>query len=550
MSSSPFLPLPAGLEIATVETIEDQVVVHVISTRATSLCPICFSPSSRLHSRYMRTVADMPCAGFRVRLLLHVRKFFCSTADCPRRIFTERLPAFVQPWARLSNRLVQALQILSLATSAEVVERIAPHVGMHASGPSLVRLLRALPDPPVHHMQVVGLDDWSLRKGQSYGSVFVDLESSRPVEVVADRTAAAVLPWMMSHQEVKIVTRDRAGAYADAISQALPHAQQVADQFHLIENLRDYVQQFLERKCAELPLIEPEQTPCSVPTSPVSASAAMSLDLSVLTYKEQKKMVKRQKRLTRYEEVIALRRTGMKLGAIAQQLHLGVGMVSRFVQSQGFPERVQRAGRQQSSQFMPYFPWVQRRWQEGCRDPWSMFEELQTQGYTGPAVVIARLFEQWQTGTSGGHASHKGRPHRLQAATPPRRLTSRQASFLMISSLQKRTKRQKRWIKQLCQDKELHQVFLLSQQFVKSLNARKSEALKNWLKRANKSTSTELRTFAKGLARDAAAVQAAFSLPWSNGKVEGHINRLKLIKRQMFGRAHIDLLRIKVLHEV
>jgi hypothetical protein len=170
MSSSPFLPLPAGMDIAKTETIEDQVIVEIISTRTTPSCPLCFSPSSRIHSRYTRTVADLPCAGFRVRLLLHVRKFFCSMADCPRRIFTERLVAFVQPWARLSNRLVEALQTLGLATSGQVSERIGPRLGMRASGPTHVRLVRALPDPPRTTVRKVGLDDWSLRKGHSYGT--------------------------------------------------------------------------------------------------------------------------------------------------------------------------------------------------------------------------------------------------------------------------------------------------------------------------------------------------------------------------------------------
>lgn len=114
MSSSPFLSLPTGLEIVTVETVDDPLKVHVASTKERTFCPLCFCPSDRPHSHYTRVVADLPCTGFRVQLILHVRKFFCDTVDCTRTIFTERLPAFVEPWARMTVRLRQG--IVNLAT--------------------------------------------------------------------------------------------------------------------------------------------------------------------------------------------------------------------------------------------------------------------------------------------------------------------------------------------------------------------------------------------------------------------------------------------------
>src|SRR5437762_11778836 len=123
MSSSPFLPLPAGLEIAEVSTIDDLLKVQVTSTKERSLCPLCFCPAERRHSQYTRVVADLPCAGFRMRLILHVRKFFCESVDCPRKIFTERLPCFVEPWARVTVRLRQAVEALGIATCGEVGAR-------------------------------------------------------------------------------------------------------------------------------------------------------------------------------------------------------------------------------------------------------------------------------------------------------------------------------------------------------------------------------------------------------------------------------------------
>ncbi len=311
-----------------------------------------------------------------------------------------------EPWARLSNRLVEALQTLGLVTSGQVSERIGPRLGMRASGPTSVRLVRALPDPPRTTVRKVGLDDWSLRKGHSYGTIFVDLETRRPIDLIADRTAEAVLPWLKSHHEVQVVTRDRAGAYADAVRTALPHAQQVADQFHLVQNLREHVQQFLESKPEALPLIQQRETTAPAEAHRAPASVAGPMDPSVLSYKQRRTLLNRNKRLARYEEVMALHQAGMTKEAIARQVHLAASTVSGYIQSQGFPER---EGQQHSRQFPPYLPYVQQRWQEGCHDPQVVFTELQSQGYTGPAIAITRLFELWQTGTI---VSLRGRPRK------------------------------------------------------------------------------------------------------------------------------------------
>lgn len=215
MERSPFLPLPEGMIIGQVDLTGTQLTVEVISTQSFACCPGCGSPSDHVHCQYQRTVYDVPCGGRSVVLRLCVRKFACWTEACPRKVFAERLPDLVQPWARVSNRLLSELKALGLSASAEVSERLAPQLGMQVKAPTLLRYLRTIPSPPDPFVRVVGIDDFAVKRGDCYGTILVNLETGKPLDLLADRTAEAVLPWLEKHQEIEVVSRDRASAYAD-----------------------------------------------------------------------------------------------------------------------------------------------------------------------------------------------------------------------------------------------------------------------------------------------------------------------------------------------
>jgi len=255
MERSPFLPLPDGMVIGQVDITPTQLTVEVISTQPYAHCPACGNSSDAVHCRYQRTVRDVPCGGRSVVLRLKVRKFFCCTATCQRKVFAERLPELVQPWARISNRLLEELKAIGLAASAEVSERLAPRLGMKVKAPTLLCYLRCIAPPPDTPVRVLGIDDFAIRRGDSYGTILVNLETGKPLDLLPDRTAEAVLPWLDRHQEIEVVSRDRASAYADAVKRALPHATQVADHYHLVQNLREHLQRFLDRKRTSLPVV-------------------------------------------------------------------------------------------------------------------------------------------------------------------------------------------------------------------------------------------------------------------------------------------------------
>jgi transposase len=590
MERSPFLPLPEGMLIGQVEMTPTQLTVEVISTQPYAHCPVCRNPSDAVHCQYRRTVRDVPCGGRSVVLRLGVRKFFCRTASCPRKVFAERLPDLVQPWARISNRLLEELKAIGLAASAEVSERLAPRLGMKVKAPTLLSYLRSSSPPSDALVRVLGMDDFALRRGDSYGTILVNLETGKPLDLLPDREASAVLPWLERHQEIEVVSRDRASAYADAVKRALPHATQVADRYHLVQNLREHLQRFLDRKRTWLPEIEDiplkavstsnqgqggslndqvdpltrtvsadaSQTERTVqPQKQVQreqppAPVGQEIELACLTYAERKQKISRDKRYARYEHLLTLHRAGMSGRAIARELHMSRRIVQRYLSSDGFPERAPGSGRRAcgTSKLNPYLVYLRERWNGGEHSGSRLFGEIKDRGYTGSESLLRRLLGEWRTELPPKRRQGQPRKPRLSSTPRKRRLSSRGAAFLMILSPSQLTKVQHQQLEQMNLHEEFHVVYRLSQEFVTLLKERQVEVLDSWLKRAKASRVTELGSFVNGIRRDYAAVRAACSLPWSNGTTEGHINRLKFLKRQMFGRAHLDLLRVKVLHAV
>ena len=330
-------------------------------------------------------------------------------------------PILVQPWARISNRLLEELKAIGLAASAEVSERLAPRLGMKVKAPTLLCYLRNIVPSPDAPVRVLGIDDFAIRRGDSYGTILVNLETGKPLDLLADRTAEAVMPWLEGHQEIEVVSRDRASAYADAVRRALPHVTQVADHYHLVQNLREHLQRFLDRKRPCLPEIEDiplkgvspsdqghegslhDYTGTAIRTVSASATSAKRTDeeqvrpsvpqtlmgqeveLDSLTYAERKKKISRDKRLTRYEHVLALHRAGMGQRAIARELQMSRRIVKRYLSSDGFPERAHGSGLRAkgSSKLDPYLGYLHQRWNAGEHAGSRLFAQIKERGYTG-----------------------------------------------------------------------------------------------------------------------------------------------------------------------
>src|SRR5712672_4035795 len=253
---SSILLLPESIAVKAVYPTKTQLTVQIACVLESAACPLCQQPSERIHGSYGRRVADVPCGGRRVILALTVRKFVCSTPTCPRQIFTERLADLVQSYARMTNRLCEQIQTIGFATCGQLGERLAPKLGMGVSGPTLLRRMRTVSIPPPAKVRILGIDDWARKKGQTYGTILVDLERRRTIDLLPDRSTETVVAWLRAHPEVEIVSRDRGSEYAAAAKKGAPQAQQIADKFHLLLNLREKLKELMARKQKLLPQVE------------------------------------------------------------------------------------------------------------------------------------------------------------------------------------------------------------------------------------------------------------------------------------------------------
>jgi transposase len=400
--------LPDTIAVEAVYPTGSRLTLQISCTLKSASCPLCQQSSERIHGKYGRTVADVPCGGRLVTLALTVRKFVCSTKACSRRIFTERLPDFVQSYARMTNRLSEVLQILGFATCGELGERLTPKLGMEVSGPTLLRRMRARSCPAPSSVRILGIDDWSWKKGVTYGTILVDLELRKPIEILADRTAETSEAWLRSHPEVEIVSRDRGGDYASAAKKGAPQAQQVADRFHLLQNLRERLKEVMDRKQSCLPEVEE----CASDAVPAKAqgikdnrtrqiadpekhyrtgSASPNQRSEGMRYDDFQKRVRRDKRVSHYEDVRTLAEQGLSQRAIARKLKLARATVSKFAQAQAYPETHHLKRGERKSILNPYKGYVLHRWQQGCTNGAQLYDEIKARGYLGSEALL-RMF--------------------------------------------------------------------------------------------------------------------------------------------------------------
>jgi transposase len=518
--------------------------LQVTSTRALVDCPVCQFPTQRIHSRYVRTVADLPWGPWRVVLHLQVRKFFCANGRCPRRIFTERLAPLVAPWARRTQRLVHWLAHVALALGGRAGVRLSRALGLPISRHTLLRLLRRLPLPAYPTPQVLGVDDWAYKKRQTYGTVLIDLERRRPLALLPDREAKTFALWLQAHPGVGVITRDRSRAYADGAQQGAPDALQVADRFHLRQNLAEALDQvftahghILEAVNAALrqaPVAQPDGTvavPVPPPSSPRTAQE--------LAHQRQ------AQRRALHQQLWAFHQQGGPAWAIAQQLGIGKNTVFRYLRMETLPERKRRADRGRSL-LTPYHAYLLARWTAGHRDAVRLFRELQRRGYPGSYPTVARYAQRLRQ--AQGQAPRPRQTLPAVAEPAARHLTARRATWLVLRRPERLDKDEAAQLAQLqARHPEVAAAIAVAQDFAQLVRERTPEQLDPWLARAADSSLTPLQRFAKGLRDDYEAGKAGVTLPWSTGPVEGQINRLKMLKRQMFGRAKLDLLQQRFL---
>lgn len=562
-------PAESQLHLKEFDTEDSTVMLTVFSTQSYGCCPHCGYLSGRIHSHYQRQPADLPLAGYAVSLNITVRRFFCDNPDCESTTFGERMPNIVLPYAHRTHRLTDQQQQVAFALGGEAGARLLQGVGMAISPDTLLRLIRNTPETEVTTPRVLGVDDWAKRKGQSYGTILVDLETQRPIDLLPDRSVASFTAWLRAHPGIEVISRDRGTEYIKGATDGAPEAIQVADRWHLLTNLRDTLKRFLENKRACLKAaadsIKPSESdevkkdtssviehsstvtnaielPVEM-TTPISAPETATDVSTKLTRIEQDKQARHSIRQERYDMVMERHEQGFSSRKIARQLSISSRTVRKYIQTDTcpmYPDGIVRLSKLDN--FMDY---IRKRLADGCRCVTQIWREICNQGFDGSRGLVSRFVAKERQLLSSSSSIGKTEDKAAKEVFP---WSSSRASWLFVKPIEELTVDDQQALERMQEaDTKVAEAYTLGRRFIAMVKEHESSGLKSWLDDVAKSGIEALKGFAKGIEQDLAAVINALSLPWSNGQTEGQVNRLKLIKRQMYGRANFDLLRKRVL---
>jgi transposase len=539
-------PPSAELELRHV-ILDDDAITFVARTAApVARCPACGHTSSRIHSRYRRCLAGLPWCGRSIRLDLMVRRFACDTPDCPRRIFAERLPELAATHARSTVDLHETHTQIGVAAGGEGGARLAARLAMPTSPDTLLRRVRRAALRPGAPVRVVGVDDWAFRKGHRYGTILVDLEQRCPIDLLPERSAEALCAWLQVHPEVEVISRDRGDDMIRGATAGAPQATQVADRWHLLRNLKDALTGTVDRHHSEVRAAANKAAADCMPAAPAieartpAGPGASARDPT--SARVERREARRARRRDLFEQARDLHAKGVTLRQIARRLGIHRATVRRLVNADSFPERAGRPARRSTDPFREH---LRRRWEEGCRNAARLFEELRGQGFGGSYYAVRRHLAQWRR--AGADATRPGKSDSIPNLVA--RPSARRVTWILLREDADLEPEERAFRERLFErSPALRRAADLARDFRRMVRERREPDWDEWLARAAEQTSAqELRSFAEGLKKDEAAVRAALRLEWSNGQVEGQVNRLKLIKRQMYGRANFDLLRKRVL---
>ncbi len=529
------------------------VVVRLACTSSEAACPCCGAVSHRTHSRYLRTIADLACHGRRVLIRIEVRRFRCPSPSCPRIIFCERLPGLAEVRARTTARLSDTHRLVGLVLGGEPGSRLADSLAIPTSPDTILRRVKETNDLSAPPPRFVGIDDWAWRKGQRYGTIVVDLERGRVVDLLPDRDAETVKKWLEAHPGVELISRDRGPTYTRAASEAAPQAKQVADRWHLLKNLREAIERLFQRQAEAIAqALKPSDSAPPKDTSNEAPSVEDSVpegspkpdtssDQEAKSPRQQAAQAKRQRRVERFELVQDRHRQGHSARRIARELGLSRCSVRHYLRSTTCPDW--KSGGHRRSRWDEHCDWIDARLAAGEMNASAMHRELVAKGYVGSYGSVRRYVAK-RLAAAGKRRSSV---HVSMPATPALP-TARQLSFDWVCRPEEREPEVQARIDAIrVQSHELSAALDAADDFANLIRKRSEGTLAGWLTRTLESPCPELRGFAEGIRREEAAVNAAVTGPWSNGPVEGHVNRLKLVKRSMYGKAGFQLLRARVI---
>jgi transposase len=367
-------------------------------------------------------------------------------------------------------------------------------------------------------VQILGVDDFAFRRGHTYGTLLINIDTGKPVDLLPDREAGTLAAWLRAHPGTGVICRDRAGAYAEGARTGAPTAIQVADRWHLWHNLAEHAEKTVaaHHRCVRDHYAALEQAAAQQAPDP----GQLAVQATTAHAESRPRVVRARER---YEQVQALKAEGRNVAAVIKELRLAPGTARRYYRAASVDEVVAGTLTGWPSKLDDHKPFLHQRWNSGCTNIGQLHREVTAQGYRGSyATVYAYL-----------------RPFKGQAAPPaaPAPPKVRHITSWILrdpATLDESERASLDAVRAHCP--HLDALAGHVTEFAKILTGRRGEQLDAWIARASAGDQPDLRSFITGLKRDYQAVLNGLTLPYSSGKVEGNVNRIKMLKRQMYGR--------------
>lgn len=523
--------LKSGFQYEGFIQVGNSLVLFISSQSATACCSCCGYESSNIHGYYQRIIKDVPIGDHQVILSITVRKFFCKNKDCPRHIFSEDISLLAVPYGRMSVRAERQLLNLSRDMPANDAAKNLRGEGIPVSASTCLRhLKRSDREALCCGCEFVGIDDFASKKGHIYCSVVVNLLTHKVVAVIPCRSGKELDEWLKANPQIKFITRDRGQCFIQSINEHLPYAHQICDRFHLVKNLTDTMTEVIKK------LLSPKEKPFPVPR-PTEEEARASIEESILSMGD-----KRQRETARIRwDGLELKAKGYTTREIADRLGVPISRVYRVLNKHEYDKSLNEKQRKAKSMA-------------------DKLAVLLSQGCTSIELMAKRMGGEVDTGLIGRitfNIREKYRLKRKETREHNKRIREKSRrdigpKKISMSEIRDYILGKPSEIEELDMlkkaDEHLSDILDICVSFRKMIAKEWAyRDLDGWIQRAKESKCKALENFAYGIECDKKAVFNAITLPFSNGLLEGTVNKIKSVKRDMYNKASIDLLRVKLI---
>ena len=517
----------------------------------TAKCTCCGKRSKSVHSSYTRKLTDLSAVGRAVKILLKVRKFRCRYSNCTQTVFSEQHLPLTRKYSRLTDRTNRYLQKLLIEVSSRKGEYISDLFSIKQSSSTCLRIVKSIEMPEYQELTTIGIDDWAYRKGKSYGTIIVNALNHRPVELLKSRDKEEVADWLKEHNSILYVTRDRSSSYSNAIKSGASKASQIADRFHLVKNLGDHIAHEIrmEYKTIKSSWLAHRKSLYKSKEDNSSLSSGDSENTSDSQYNKHTNSVSHRKQEL-FNRIHELKNNNYSQRAIAKALNINRNTVRYYFEMK---ELLPRATIYYNN-YGDFMDLIKECCNQGLNVR-TIFVSIKKQGFKGNQTS----FYQWFNRHFPEYQSKKRLPVPLGSfpivyeATRFSGMSPNRLAIHVTNSEWGVSKETGECSKShILAEEIINSSILLKNMreayntFREILNSKDELRLDQWLEKYKSTKIMRIKSFINGINHDLEAVKNAIKYPWSNGVVEGHVNRLKNKKREMYGRAGFELLRRKV----